>query len=44
MFNKMQEEIQSQMRLKEDLSGGEKDYDIYQASKKGLPKDDYPSK
>lgn len=42
--NMFLEESGSQFRLKEDLSGGEADYDVYAASKKGAPKNDYPSK
>ena len=44
MTNQLFEESGSTSRLKEDLSGGEADYDVYAASKKGAPKDDYPSK
>lgn len=42
--NQMLEEASAAFRLKEDLSGGEADFDIYAARKNGHPKDDYPSK
>ena len=42
--NKILEEAGSAMRFKEDLSGGEDDYDIFAGRKNGFPKDDYPSK
>jgi len=44
MVNDQFKETDSKWRLKEDLSGGEADYDVYAASKNGKPKDDYPSK
>lgn len=44
MNNSLFEEAGSAFRLKEDLSGGDKDYDMYAARKNGKPKDDYPSK
>jgi hypothetical protein len=44
MINDQFKEAASAYRLKEDLSGGEKDYDVYAARKNGKPKDDYPSK
>jgi hypothetical protein len=44
MLNDQFKEAGSTYRLKEDLSGGEKDFDMYAASKNGKPKDDYPSK
>jgi hypothetical protein len=44
LANSMFEECGVTLRLKEDLSGGEADYDVYAARKNGNPKDDYPSK
>lgn len=44
MTNQLFEEAGSGFRLKEDISGGDKDYDMYAARKNGKPKDDYPSK
>lgn len=44
MNNQLFDEAGSAFRLKEDLSSGEDDYDMYAARKNGKPKDDYPSK
>ena len=44
MLNDQFKEAGSPYRLKEDLSGGEDDYDMYAARKNGKAKDDYPSK
>jgi hypothetical protein len=44
MNNQLFDEAGSTFRLKEDLSGGDQDYDMYAARKNGKPKDDYPSK
>ena len=39
------EDMQSDYRFTEDISGGDDVYSIYMAKKKtGKPKDDYPSK
>ena len=42
--NKVFEDCQNKIRFKEDITGGDADYEIYAAKKTGMPRDDYPSK
>ena len=42
--NSIFEDTMCNLKLKEDLSGGEQDYEMYSARKNGHPRDDYPSK